>query len=170
METGEVRQRIDLPENLWNGYGHQPYIFLQLKDRLLVDCRYEPYTRTDIGEDGSPFTTQTEQMYLGLISIDDFLNAFPTIPKSARVPTDFPKGVCMKRFFSLTLAALLLAGMPAARRQPERHVRHARHGGSPCRHDRHNRCPDAAPLLLGDEKQYYMDEMVTGETHPLPGG
>ena len=51
-----------------------------------MDCRYEPYTRTDIGEDGSPFTTQTEQMYLGLISIDDFLNGIPTIPKSARVP------------------------------------------------------------------------------------
>ncbi len=76
-ETGEVRQRADLPENYWNGYGHQPQIFLQLKDRLLVDCRYESYTRTDISDDGSPYTTQTEQMYLGLISIDDFLNGVP---------------------------------------------------------------------------------------------
>ena len=86
VETGEVRQRIDLPENLWNGYGHQPYIFLQLKDRLLVDCRYEPYTRTDIGEDGSPFTTQTEQMYLGLISIDDFLNGIPNYTEVCKGP------------------------------------------------------------------------------------
>lgn len=76
-ETGEVRQRADLPENYWNGYGHQPQIFLQLKDRLLVDCRYEPYTRTDLSDDGTPFTTQSDQMYLGLISIDDFLNGVP---------------------------------------------------------------------------------------------
>lgn len=86
VETGEVRQRADLPENLWNGYGHQPYIFLQLKDRLLVDCRYEPYTRTDIAEDGTPFNTQTEQMYLGLISIDDFLNGVPNYTEVCKGP------------------------------------------------------------------------------------
>ena len=85
-ETGEVRQRADLPENLWNGYGHQPQIFLQLKDRLLVDCRYESYTRTDISDDGSPYTTQTEQMYLGLISIDDFLNGVPNYTEVCKGP------------------------------------------------------------------------------------
>lgn len=85
-ETGEVRQRADLPENYWNGYGHQPQIFLQLKDRLLVDCRYEPYTRTDISDDGSPYTTQTEQMYLGLISIDDFLNGVPNYTEVCKGP------------------------------------------------------------------------------------
>lgn len=86
VETGEVRQRAELPENYWNGYGHQPSIFLQLKDRLLVDCRYEPYTRTDIAEDGSPFTTETEQMYLGLISIDDFLNGVPNYTEVCKGP------------------------------------------------------------------------------------
>lgn len=85
-ETGEVRQRADLPENYWNGYGHQPQIFLQLKDRLLVDCRYEPYTRTDISDDGSPYTTQTEQMYLGLIPIDDFLNGVPNYTEVCKGP------------------------------------------------------------------------------------
>lgn len=77
VETGEVRQRIDLPENYWNGYGHQPSIYLQLQDRLLVDCRYEPYARTGIGTDGTPYTIETERTYLGLISIDDFLNGVP---------------------------------------------------------------------------------------------
>ena len=77
VETGEVRQRIDLPENYWNGYGHQPGIYLQLKDRLLVDCRYEPYTRTGVGTDGTPYTVETTHIYLGLISIEDFLNGVP---------------------------------------------------------------------------------------------
>lgn len=77
VETGEVRQRIDLPENYWNGYGHQPSIYLQLQDRLLVDCRYEPYTRTGIGTDGTPYTVETNHIYLGLISADDFLNGVP---------------------------------------------------------------------------------------------
>lgn len=85
-ETGEVRQRADLPENLWNGYGHQPQIFLQLKDRLLVACRYEPYTRTDLSDDGTPFTTQSDQMYLGLISIDDFLNGVPSYTEVCKGP------------------------------------------------------------------------------------
>ena len=77
VETGEVRQRIDLPENYWNGYGHQPSIYLQLQDRLLVDCRYEPYTRTDPGTDGTPYTVETNHIYLGLISADDYLNGIP---------------------------------------------------------------------------------------------
>ena len=77
VETGEVRQRIDLPENYWNGYGHQPSIYLQLQDRLLVDCRYEPYTRTGIGTDGTPYTVETNHIYLGLISADDYLNGIP---------------------------------------------------------------------------------------------
>lgn len=85
-ETGEVRQRADLPENYWNGYGHQPSIFLQLQDRLLVDCRYEPYTRTGIDKDGTPITTETEQMYLGLISIDDFLNGVPNYTEVCKGP------------------------------------------------------------------------------------
>lgn len=86
VETGEVRQRADLPENYWNGYGHQPQIFLQLKDRLLVDCRYEPYTRTDLADDGTPFTTQSDQMYLGLISIEDFLNGVPNYTEVCKGP------------------------------------------------------------------------------------
>ena len=86
VETGEVRQRIDLPENYWNGYGHQPSIFLQLKDRLLVDCRYEPYTRTDPGTDGTPVSTKTERMYLGLISIEDFLNGVPNYTEVCEGP------------------------------------------------------------------------------------
>lgn len=86
VETGEVRQRIDLPENFWNGYGHQPGIYLQLKDRLLVDCRYEPYTRTDPGTDGTPVSTKTERMYLGLISIEDFLNGVPNYTEVCEGP------------------------------------------------------------------------------------
>lgn len=84
--TGEVRQRIDLPENYWNGYGHQPGIYLQLKDRLLVDCRYEPYTRTDIGTDGTPYTVETNHVYLGLISIEDFLNGVPNYTEVCQLP------------------------------------------------------------------------------------
>lgn len=76
-ETGEVRQRSELPENYWNGYGHQPSIYLQLQDRLLVDCRYEPYTLTTLSTDGTPYNVESDQMYLGLISIDDFLNGVP---------------------------------------------------------------------------------------------
>ena len=86
IETGEVRQRIDLPENYWNGYGHQPSIYLQLQDRLLVDCRYEPYTRTGIGTDGTPYTINTERTYLGLISIDDFLNGVPNYTEVCQRP------------------------------------------------------------------------------------
>ena len=86
VETGEVRQRIDLPENYWNGYGHQPSIYLQLQDRLLVDCRYEPYTRTGIGTDGTPYTINTERSYLGLISIDDFLNGVPNYTEVCQRP------------------------------------------------------------------------------------
>ena len=86
VETGEVRQRIDLPENYWNGYGHQPSIFLQLKDRLLVDCRYEPYTRTDLNTDGTPVYTETNHVYLGLISIEDFLNGVPNYTEVCEGP------------------------------------------------------------------------------------
>lgn len=85
-ETGEVRQRADLPENYWNGYGHQPSIYLQLQDRLLVDCRYEPYTRTGIGTDGKPYSIECEQIYLGLISIDDFLNGVPNYTEVCKTP------------------------------------------------------------------------------------
>lgn len=86
VETGEVRQRIDLPENYWNGYGHQPSIYLQLQDRLLVDCRYEPYTRTGIGTDGTPYTVETNHIYLGLISIEDFLNGVPNYTEVCQLP------------------------------------------------------------------------------------
>lgn len=86
VETGEVRQRIDLPENYWNGYGHQPGIYLQLKDRLLVDCRYEPYTRTGVGTDGTPYTVETNHIYLGLISIEDFLNGVPNYTEVCQLP------------------------------------------------------------------------------------
>ena len=77
VDTGEVRQRAELPENYWNGRGHQPSIYLNLGDTLLVDCRYEPYTRTGVGTDGTPYTVETTHIYLGLISIEDFLNGVP---------------------------------------------------------------------------------------------
>lgn len=77
VETGEVRQRAELPENYWNGRGHQPSIYLNLGDALLVDCRYEPYTRTVLGTDGTPYTVEANHIYLGLISADDFLNGVP---------------------------------------------------------------------------------------------
>lgn len=85
-ESGEVRQRADLPENYWNGYGHQPDIALQLKDRLLVDCRYEPIARTTLSTDGTPYTIEFDQMYLGLISIDDFLNGVPNYTEVCKGP------------------------------------------------------------------------------------
>lgn len=77
VKTGEVKERPALPENDWNGVGHQPGTYLNLGDTLLVDCRYEPYTRTDIGPDGTPATVKTSQGYLGLISAEDFLNGVP---------------------------------------------------------------------------------------------
>ena len=77
VKTGEVRQRPALPDNYWNGGAHQPSIHLNLGDTLLVDCRYEPYTRTDIGPDGTPATVETSKGYLGLISAEDFLNGVP---------------------------------------------------------------------------------------------
>ena len=76
-DTGEVRQRAYLPDNCWNGSAHQPNIYLNLGDTLLVDCRYEPYTRTIIGTDGMPYTVDVEHEYLGLISTEDFLNGVP---------------------------------------------------------------------------------------------
>lgn len=77
VKTGEVREKPALPENCWNGVGHQPSIYLNLGDTLLVDCRYEPYTRTDIGPDGTPATVDTNRGYLGLISAANFLNGVP---------------------------------------------------------------------------------------------
>ena len=77
VKTGEVRQRPALPDNYWNGGAHQPSIHLNLGDTLLVDCRYEPYTRTDIGPDGTPATVETSKGYLGLISTEDFFNGVP---------------------------------------------------------------------------------------------
>ena len=59
---------------------------LLYQDRLLVDCRYEPYTRNGIDKDGTPITTETEQMYLGLISIDDFLNGVPNYTEVCKGP------------------------------------------------------------------------------------
>ena len=77
VKTGKVRQRAYLPDNYWNSSAHQPSIHLNLGDTLLVDCRYEPYTRTDIGPDGTPATVETSKGYLGLISTEDFLNGVP---------------------------------------------------------------------------------------------
>lgn len=77
LETGEIREKPNLPDNYWNGSAHQPNIYLNLGDILLVDCRYEPYTRTIIGTDGTPYTTDVEHEYLGLISTEDFLNGVP---------------------------------------------------------------------------------------------
>ncbi|EFB76308.1 hypothetical protein [Subdoligranulum variabile] len=77
LQTGEVREKPNLPDNYWNGSGHQPNIYLNLGDTLLVDCRYEPYTRTVLGTDGTPYTIDTEHEYLGLISAEDFLNGVP---------------------------------------------------------------------------------------------
>ena len=76
-DTGEVRQRAELPENHWNGSGQQPRIYLNLGDTLLVDCRWEPYTGTNMGPDGTPFTANSYHIYLGLISADDYLNGVP---------------------------------------------------------------------------------------------
>lgn len=86
VKTGEVRQRPTLPENNWNGGGHQPSIYLNLGDTLLVDCRYEPYTRTDIGPDGAPATVDTSRRYLGLISAEDFLNGVPNYTEVGEFP------------------------------------------------------------------------------------
>lgn len=44
---------------------------------MLVDCRYEPYTRVDVGPDGTLATVDTNRGFLGLISSDDFLNGTP---------------------------------------------------------------------------------------------
>lgn len=77
LQTGEIREKPNLPDNYWNGSAHQPNIYLNLGDTLLVDCRYEPYTRTVIGTDGTPYTVDTEHEYLGLISAEDFLNGVP---------------------------------------------------------------------------------------------
>ena len=77
LETGEIREKPKLPDNYWNGYAHQPNIYLNLGDTLLVDCRYEPYTRTVIGTDGTPYTIDAEHEYLGLISTEDFLSGVP---------------------------------------------------------------------------------------------
>lgn len=76
-QTGEVRERPSLPENYWNGSGHQPRIYLNFGETLLVDCRYEPYTRVDIGPDGTPATVESNRGFLGLISSEDFLNGIP---------------------------------------------------------------------------------------------
>ena len=77
LQTGEIREKPNLPDNYWNGSSHQPNIYLNLGDTLLVDCRYEPYTRTVVGTDGTPYTIDTEHEYLGLISAEDFLNGVP---------------------------------------------------------------------------------------------
>lgn len=77
LQTGEIREKPNLPDNYWNGSAHQPNICLNLGDTLLVDCRYEPYTRTVIGTDGTPYTVDAEHKYLGLISAEDFLNGVP---------------------------------------------------------------------------------------------
>lgn len=77
LQTGEVQGKAPLPDNYWNGDGHQPYIYLDLGDTLLVDCRYEPRTRVDLGPDGTPATVETHRRFLGLISAQDFLNGVP---------------------------------------------------------------------------------------------
>ncbi len=87
VKTGEVRQRPALPDNYWNGGAHQPSIHLNLGDTLLVDCRYEPYTRTDIGPDGTPATVETSKGYLGLISAEDFLNGVPNYTEEGEYTT-----------------------------------------------------------------------------------
>lgn len=77
VQTGEVRAKPALPDNYWNGSAHQPYLYLNLGDTLLVDCRYEPYVRTVIGSDGAPYTVDATHKYLGLISAEDYLNGVP---------------------------------------------------------------------------------------------
>lgn len=77
LESGEVRRKPDLPELVWNGYGHQPTVYAQLKDQLLVACRAEPYTYTAYGQDGSPYTVHSERLRLGLITYRDYLNGTP---------------------------------------------------------------------------------------------
>lgn len=77
LESGEVRRKPDLPELVWNGYAHQPTVYAQLKDRLLVACRAEPYEYTAYGQDGSPYTVHSERLRLGLITYRDYLNGTP---------------------------------------------------------------------------------------------
>ena len=77
LETGEVRRKPDLPELVYNGGGRQPMVFAQIGDKLLVDCRAEPYDRTDYGPDGAPYTVHSERRYLGLITAEDYLNGTP---------------------------------------------------------------------------------------------
>ena len=52
-------------------------VFAQIGDKLLVDCRAEPYDRTDYGPDGAPYTVHSERRYLGLITAEDYLNGTP---------------------------------------------------------------------------------------------
>lgn len=77
INDGEIRQRAELPENCWNDSGHQPNVYLNLGDTLLVDCRWEADTNTYIGSDGTPFTAEYSHVYLALISADDYLNGVP---------------------------------------------------------------------------------------------
>ena len=77
LKTGQVRRKPDLPELVWNGYGHQPTVYAQLQDRLLVDCRAEPYDYVEYGQDGAPYTIHSDRRYLGLITYEDYLNGTP---------------------------------------------------------------------------------------------
>ena len=77
VNDGEIRQRAELPENCWNDSGHQPNVYLNLGDTLLVDCRREADTSTYIGPDGTPYTVETDHVYLGLLSAEDYLNGVP---------------------------------------------------------------------------------------------
>ena len=74
LKTGQVRRKPDLPELVWNGYGHQPTVYAQLQDRLLVDCRAEPYDYVEYGQDGAPYTIHSDRRYLGLITYEDYLS------------------------------------------------------------------------------------------------
>lgn len=77
LKTGQVRRKPDLPELVWNGYGHQPTVYAQLQDRLLVDCRAEPYDYVEYGQDGAPYTIHSDRRYLGLITYEDYLSGTP---------------------------------------------------------------------------------------------
>ena len=70
----------------------------------------------------------------------------------------------MKRFFSLALAALLLAGCTAAPADSQNATSDTpATAEAPAATTATTAAQTLRPLLLGDEKQYYMDEMVTGE-------
>lgn len=77
LQTGEVREKPTLPTIDYNGYGHNPLVWAQTDSLLLMTCRIEPYTATEILPDGSVQTFQSSHSYLGLLPTEDYLSGTP---------------------------------------------------------------------------------------------